>query len=53
MRDEARAQIILANTYHLYLRPGMDILERAGGHDMVVLGIVRRDSDRLFRAGGA
>ena len=31
MRDEARAQIILANTYHLYLRPGMDILERAGG----------------------
>ena len=31
VRDEARAQIILANTYHLYLRPGMDILERAGG----------------------
>ena len=23
VRDEARAQIILANTYHLYLRPGM------------------------------
>ena len=31
VRDEARAQIILANTYHLYLRPGMEILERAGG----------------------
>ena len=31
VRDEARAQIILANTYHLYLRPGMDIIERAGG----------------------
>jgi queuine tRNA-ribosyltransferase len=25
------AQIILSNTYHLYLRPGTDILERAGG----------------------
>ena len=31
VRDEARAQIILANTYHLYLRPGIDILEQAGG----------------------
>ena len=31
VRDEARAQIILANTYHLYLRPGTEILERAGG----------------------
>ncbi len=31
VRDVARAQIILANTYHLYLRPGMDIIERAGG----------------------
>ena len=31
LRDEARAQIILANTYHLYLRPGMKILEEAGG----------------------
>lgn len=26
-----QAQIILGNTYHLYLRPGMDVLERAGG----------------------
>ena len=31
VRDEARAQIILANTYHLYLRPGMEIIEKAGG----------------------
>ena len=31
IRDEAKAQIILANTYHLYLRPGMKILEEAGG----------------------
>ncbi|MDX9703298.1 MAG: tRNA guanosine(34) transglycosylase Tgt [Candidatus Auribacterota bacterium] len=25
------AQIILGNSYHLYLRPGLDIIERAGG----------------------
>ncbi len=31
VKQEAKAQIILANTYHLYLRPGMDIIERAGG----------------------
>ena len=30
LRD-ARAQIVLANTYHLWLRPGLSILERAGG----------------------
>ncbi len=29
--SEVNAQIILANTYHLYLRPGMDTLTRAGG----------------------
>jgi queuine tRNA-ribosyltransferase len=28
---DVKAQIILGNTYHLYLRPGLDILERAGG----------------------
>lgn len=26
-----KAQIILGNTYHLYLRPGLDVLENAGG----------------------
>ena len=31
VEQEAKAQIILANTYHLYLRPGMDIIEKAGG----------------------
>ncbi|MCM1519479.1 MAG: tRNA guanosine(34) transglycosylase Tgt [Lachnoclostridium sp.] len=31
LRDDVKAQIILGNTYHLYLRPGIDILERAGG----------------------
>lgn len=31
LRDDIKAQIILGNTYHLYLRPGVDIIERAGG----------------------
>ena len=31
VRDEVKAQIILGNTYHLYLRPGLDVLEAAGG----------------------
>ena len=31
VRDDARAQIILGNTYHLYLRPGLEVLEEAGG----------------------
>lgn len=29
--NDIKAQIILGNTYHLYLRPGMDIIEQAGG----------------------
>ena len=29
--DPIKAQIILANTYHLYLRPGIEIIEKAGG----------------------
>lgn len=31
LRDDIHAQIILGNTYHLYLRPGTDILRKAGG----------------------
>lgn len=31
LKDDIRAQIILGNTYHLYLRPGTDVLEKAGG----------------------
>lgn len=31
LNNEVKAQIILGNTYHLYLRPGVDILEKAGG----------------------
>jgi len=29
--DDIQAQIILGNTYHLYLRPGLEVLEQAGG----------------------
>src|SRR5882757_6697885 len=31
LKEEVNAQIILGNTYHLYLRPGLEILEAAGG----------------------
>ncbi len=31
LRDDIKAQIILGNTYHLYLRPGLDVLRKAGG----------------------
>ncbi len=29
--EDVKAQIILGNTYHLYLRPGLDVIKRAGG----------------------
>ena len=29
--EDVQAQIILGNTYHLYLRPGLEVLEKAGG----------------------
>lgn len=31
LREDIKAQIILGNTYHLYLRPGMEVMEAAGG----------------------
>lgn len=31
VEDDVKAQIILGNTYHLYLRPGMDVIKAAGG----------------------
>ena len=31
LSDDIKAQIILGNTYHLYLRPGLNVLEQAGG----------------------
>ena len=31
LNDDVKAQIILGNTYHLYLRPGLEVMEKAGG----------------------
>ncbi len=31
LKEDIKAQIILGNTYHLYLRPGLKVLEKAGG----------------------
>ncbi|MDR2972209.1 MAG: tRNA-guanine transglycosylase, partial [Bacteroidales bacterium] len=31
VREDVKAQIILGNTYHLYLRPGLEVLQEAGG----------------------
>ena len=31
LADDVKAQIILGNTYHLYLRPGLEVLQKAGG----------------------
>jgi queuine tRNA-ribosyltransferase len=31
LENDIKAQIILGNTYHLYLRPGIDVIEKAGG----------------------
>ena len=31
LHDDIEAQIILGNTYHLFLRPGLDVIEKAGG----------------------
>lgn len=31
LKEDIKAQIILGNTYHLYMRPGLDVIEKAGG----------------------
>ena len=31
LKSQINAQIILGNTYHLYLRPGLGVIEQAGG----------------------
>jgi queuine tRNA-ribosyltransferase len=31
LKNDIQAQIILGNTYHLYLRPGIDVINKAGG----------------------
>src|SRR5690606_41988137 len=56
LKEDIGAQIILGDTYHLYLRPGLDILEQAGGlHRLTGWGgRVRTDSggDQVFSVGG-
>ena len=40
LRDDVQAQIILGNTYHLYLRPGLEVLEHAVGlHQFISLKV--------------
>jgi queuine tRNA-ribosyltransferase len=48
LRDDINAEIILGNTYHLYLRPGTDILEQAGG----LHGFINWDRPILTDSGG-
>ena len=31
LKEDVKAEIILGNTYHLYLRPGLDTLKKVGG----------------------
>ncbi len=31
LKNDIKAQVVLGNTYHLYLRPGLDVLQKAGG----------------------
>ena len=36
LKQDVEAEIILGNTYHLFLRPGMDVIEKAGGlHEFI------------------
>ncbi|SFQ20221.1 tRNA guanosine(34) transglycosylase Tgt [Parafilimonas terrae] len=46
--QEVKAQIILGNTYHLYLRPGIEILNKAGG----LHGFMHWDKPILTDSGG-
>jgi queuine tRNA-ribosyltransferase len=39
LKQDIKAQIILGNTYHLYLRPGLEVLEAAGGLHQFMGGI--------------
>ena len=48
LKNDIKPDIILANTYHLYLRPGMDILEKAGG----LHKFMNWDSNILTDSGG-
>ncbi|REL25068.1 tRNA guanosine(34) transglycosylase Tgt [Rhodohalobacter sp. SW132] len=48
LADKVKAQIILGNTYHLYLRPGNEIMENAGG----LHSFMRWDRPILTDSGG-
>ena len=48
LKDEVKAEIILSNTYHLYLRPGQDIVKEAGG----LHGFMHWDRPILTDCGG-
>ena len=41
LKNDIRAQIILGNTYHLFLRPGLDLIEKAGGLHILMVGIAQ------------
>ena len=47
-KNDINADIILGNTYHLYLRPGLDILQKAGG----IHGFSHWDRPVLTDSGG-
>ena len=42
LQDQIDADIILGNTYHLYLRPGTQVLDKAGGGFMLLWGGIVR-----------
>jgi queuine tRNA-ribosyltransferase len=48
LKNEIHAQIILGNTYHLYLRPGTELLEAAGG----LHGFIQWNKPLLTDSGG-
>ncbi len=48
LKNQINADIILGNTYHLYLRPGIDIIEKAGG----IHKFVNWDRNILTDSGG-
>ena len=48
LKDDIKAHIVLGNTYHLYLRPGINVLEKAGG----LHGFTTYDGPMLTDSGG-
>ena len=53
LKEDIQAQIILGNTYHLYLRPGLDTLKAAGGRSpptLMVPDILSRPRTMLIHS---